>query len=53
MNLGKVLGINKYKKISTGFSQSIHREKWRKKTLSFPEIRKLSIFTDSMIIINF
>jgi len=53
MSLGKVLGITKCKKISTSFSQSIHRKKWRKNLLSFPKIRKLSIFTDSMIIIDF
>jgi hypothetical protein len=53
MSLGKVLGINRCEKISTSFSQSIHRKKWRKKPLSLPETRKLSIFTGSMIIIDF
>ncbi len=52
MILGKILGITRGKKISTSFSQSIHGKKWRKNLLFSLETRKLSIFTDSMIIID-
>lgn len=52
MSLGKVLGIKRFKKISTSFSRSIHRKKWRKKLRSSPEIKKLSFSTGSMIIID-